>query len=751
MITRSQVKGCRRSLPNVPYAIPLNYRNARITPKVDSPATSALSHDWSLVIVVAGTIFLAFATTVGLMWALRRGGRAEESAHAMPAKLSLASPTSQTLLSEPPASIQSPDEEAPRLPPAQQETVVHAMAVSGSPVGAGKIEMLLADDRCPLWNAELPLRVDDPQQRIRFPAIELVARETNGDSSHRIRHAIVYFLFVGAAPLTVQVTSPGSTWAESCTIRPQESDIEWKDTLGRWSHAYGRNAKEVSGPAGFLRQMTLRVLARRLSLGEQPFPSGVLKERPMAALESTFERSLSTLLGIDSLLLAVPEIADTGAPPSLDKAALPLPPPLNLPAVQIPEPVRDWPAEKLALQVPHDCFYVRCRRVGNLAWMRGFLTAWGGNLHDIVSVPVLDYAVRARLEEQLALGLARSQTLGIDESIADMALIGADFYFQEGAAVGVVFQASNAPKLRSIVQQQRGEAKRRYANAQQTTLNVEGFTVDALATADHAVRSFYAIKDQYHIVTNSLSLLKQFLAIQDGRGSLGRLDEFRYVRARETDKEQYRVLIYLSDPFFRRLSGPHYRIELMRRARSLADMHELAVAAAVATSLGQDDATTAALVRAAYLPAAFEDRADDSQLGVADGHVVDSLRGRRGTFLPIPDVPLKTATHDELNAYQGFVQRVPAAMGARRSVGGHAGLAAGCWRPAGKSAPADLDHASCAAALCVSRTPSGGRDNRTRATGRRRSATGRCGSAERRRRDVPGPPRPAGPARRISH
>ena len=157
--------------------------------------------------------------------------------------------------------------------------------------------------------------------------------------------------------------------------------------------------------------MTLRVLARRLSLGEQPFPTGVLKERPMAALENTFERSLSTLLGIDSLLLAVPEIGDTDAPQWQDKAALPLPPPMNLPAVQLPESVSDWPMEKLASHVPQDCFYARCRRVSNLAWMRGFLTAWGGNLHDIVSRPVLDYAVRARLEEQLALSLERSQAL----------------------------------------------------------------------------------------------------------------------------------------------------------------------------------------------------------------------------------------------------------------------------------------------------------------------------------------------------
>ena len=110
-----------------------------------------------------------------------------------------------------------------------------------------------------------------------------------------------------------------------------------------------------------------------------------------------------------------------------------------------------------------------------------------------------------------------------------MALVGADFYFQEGAAVGVVFQAVHGSKLHSILRQQREEVKRRHATSQQTTLNIDGHTADALTTADNSVRSFYASQDDYHFVTNSLGLLKQFLAIKNGQGSLGRLAEFRYV------------------------------------------------------------------------------------------------------------------------------------------------------------------------------------------------------------------------------
>ena len=91
------------------------------------------------------------------------------------------------------------DKEAPTVPPRQRETVIHATAILGSPVGVGKIEMLFRDDQCPAWNTELPLCVDDLQHRVRFPAIDVMAREPNGDSPHRIRHAVVYFLFLGAS------------------------------------------------------------------------------------------------------------------------------------------------------------------------------------------------------------------------------------------------------------------------------------------------------------------------------------------------------------------------------------------------------------------------------------------------------------------------------------------------------------------------------------------------------------------------
>ncbi|MHB8952991.1 MAG: hypothetical protein ACYC4U_08405 [Pirellulaceae bacterium] len=702
-ISSKRGQACQRS---VPYAIPLREPNIRVAERVGTQAVSQPHRNWPWAVVGTGTVLLALAASIRLTHMFSHGRTNDEITQPSSTQFASSpiprlpeapagnehkesSQDSAPLKSTTPGKSATPrdghgknsadaqlplrtattgsvggggqptavlgDEEAPAVPPRQRETVIHATAIFGSPVGVGKVEMLFRDDQCPAWNADLPLCVDDLQHRVRFPAVDVIVREPNGGSPHRIRHAVAYFLFLGREPLTMRVASPGSTWVESYTIHPLDSVRDGREVLRGWSLAYGRHAKDASGPAGFVRQLTWRVLSRRLSLGERPYPAGVLKDRPMAALEKSFERSLSTLLGIDSLLLAVPDVPDADAPQWREEAKLPLPVPMNLPEVQIPPSARKTPIEKLAFQVPQDCFYVRCQRTGHLAWLRGFITAWGGNLQDIISLPVLDYGVRVRLEEQLALGLQRSQELGIDETIDDMALVGADFFFQEGAAVGVVFQAQVAPRLHSILQQQRKDVKLRHASAQETTLNIDGHKVEALTTADNSVRSFYTVKGDFHFVTNSLRLLKQFLAIDGGQGSLGHLAEYRYAREQQqADQEWHRILIYLSDPFFRRLATPHYRIELLRRAQSLAEMHEFAVASRVATSLGQKGATAETLVAMGYLPPTFARRDNDVRIAVVNNHVVDLVRGRRGMFLPIPDIQLQTATQSELSAYEAF-------------------------------------------------------------------------------------------------
>ncbi len=64
--------------------------------------------------------------------------------------------------------------------------------------------------------------------------------------------------------------------------------------------------------------------------------------------------------------------------------------------------------------------------------------------------------------------------------------------------------------------------------------------------------------------------------------------------------------------------------------------------------------SVAELVAGDLLPAGFGDRADGSRLVLVDGKPADSLRGGRGTFLPVPDVDVGRVTHREAEDFHRF-------------------------------------------------------------------------------------------------
>src|SRR5262249_18020111 len=54
------------------------------------------------------------------------------------------------------------------------------------------------------------------------------------------------------------------------------------------------------------------------------------------------------------------------------------------------------------------------------------------------------------------------------------------------------------------------------------------------------------------------------------------------------------------------------------------------------------------LIESGMLPEGFGKRADGSRLEVVDGVIVDSLRGGRGSFVPVPDVGTTKVTPAEM-------------------------------------------------------------------------------------------------------
>jgi hypothetical protein len=392
------------------------------------------------------------------------------------------------------------------------------------------------------------------------------------------------------------------------------------------------------------------MLARRLQL------SMPAVERPWSGFPDV-DTIFGTLLGAESVRIAMQKetlLERSGAP---EKADLPLPSAALPPAIAVPAVPGDVAIEPIARHVPAECFYLRCGSFANFQWLRATADTWGGSLRDLVAVRGLDYDIRGRLERQLALReTVLSKLLG-DAVISDVALIGADTFVREGAALGILFQAKNNKLLNAAILSQRQLALRENSGAKETTITIGGRSVSLLSTPDNSVRSFYVVDGDFHLVTTSQFVARRFIEAGAGTDALGDLKEFRYARTLMPLSRNDSLFVYLSDPWFRLLVSPQYRVEMTRRMQAEAEIELVQIARLAARAEKQPDATLDELVAGGFLPAGFGQRPDGSRAILANGNVTDSLRGARRSFLPVADVGIDAVTETERRSYAEFARR----------------------------------------------------------------------------------------------
>ncbi len=345
--------------------------------------------------------------------------------------------------------------------------------------------------------------------------------------------------------------------------------------------------------------------------------------------------------------------------------------------------------EPIALRVPEECFYLHAGSFPNFLWFQHRLDAWGGNLRNLVSEQAVDYGLNDRFQQQIGLKESALAAVLGPAVIADAAIIGTDTFQRDGAAMGILFQARNNFALAADLQRQRSEALKATAGASEEKIKIAGRDVSLVSTPDNGLRSFYVADGDYHLVSTSRALIERFLetAAQGkdrpaGRTSLGASAEFRLARSNLPLERDDTVFVYLSRAFFRNLMSPRYQIEMLRRLRSSVEMELVPIAQLMARSEGQPGNTLEELIAADALPVGFGQNPDGSHLTLADGVLSDSLRGVRGGFIPIPDMPLTRITRSEAATYDQAVAAAttswgeldPVIVGIRRTDSAQPGL-----------------------------------------------------------------------------
>jgi hypothetical protein len=559
---------------------------------------------------------------------------------------------------------------------------IEAEAIAGKPFGVGRVTLDLPEEMLPEPLGAEGLVLTEPNGRVLYPALEAAAfgrvmrqvldADTPLTGGGPIRQQVggilrgladrpprttIYFLFRGDEPLemTLHARTP-----IPIALAPRPAPRVYDRLLGQWWKQYAKEPKLLEQKPDYPPQVEnylMCMLAMRMNLRLPP-------SKQTTSAYSELEKELGLAAGTEALRVAMQQDRILGLNNLNQPADQLLPAAFESSPLVVPEltSAGEIAVEPLASRVPPECFYVRFGSFANFLWLQDTLEKWGGDMQNLVALRGLDHDMRGRIERQLILKQdVLSRMLG-DTVIADVAIIGSDMFFREGAAYGILFQARNAMVLGTTLGAQRS-ARMKAGGVTEEQVKVGGRDISFISSNDGSVRSYYVPDGDYVFVTSSKQLAERFLAVGKEKAGLGASPEFRYARSIMPLARGDTIFVYLSDAFFRNITSPHYRTEMARRLQSVADIELVQLAKLAAASEGKPGDSIEALVQGTFLPQNFGPLPDGSRIVLGPDGLHDSRRGWRGSFVPIPDVPVGDVTAFEAAEYGRFADYYRAQWG----------------------------------------------------------------------------------------
>jgi tetratricopeptide (TPR) repeat protein len=224
----------------------------------------------------------------------------------------------------------------------------------------------------------------------------------------------------------------------------------------------------------------------------------------------------------------------------------------------------------LDLCVPEDQYYIVFRSLTKL--LDGIDTGdvWGAHLFNQAAKCAKTQRASDRLKVQLAIQTDPLARPFYDMFVDEVAVTGSDVFFREGSDVTMLFRVKQPELFRLRMDGFLEAAAKSRGDAVQSTGRIGSVDYVSVTTPDRAIHVFSAYpRPDLHVRSNSKAAMERVLAAVAGEKNIARLGEsaeFRYIRtlmprgAKEEDG-----LIYLSDPFIRRLVGPELKLTERRR------------------------------------------------------------------------------------------------------------------------------------------------------------------------------------------
>ncbi len=522
-------------------------------------------------------------------------------------------------------------------------------AYSGRPFGVGRVSFTLPPGDTTAASID-GMAIADRSGRVLYPVftegrvLRILGQILGGGQTETPDGMTVFFLFTGDAPLDLTISTPQARSVQVVPRRAANSRA-YERLRTRWWREYCAKTRQQAEDGDYppiVQTYLTSMLSRRLGL-TPPLLSRVTEQPPQEPMK-TFE----LVTGVESLRLDALRQSSLGRQPVDVAADLLVPDEIQWEPLDAPPVDASVDIEPIAQHVPRDWFYIRFGNFKNYLWLDKLQRDNGGDLSRMLTLRGFDAGLSQRMQRQLALKQSALAEVVGPTVISDVALVGRDLFLREGAALGMLFEA-RSPVLGVDLNRQRAEALQENAayGATLETVQIAGRDVSLLATPANRVRSFYVVDGNYHLVTTSRAMVEQFLQVAGSGETLAASNEFQHARAEMPTDREDTIFVFFSSAFFQGLLSPHYQIELRRRLQAITDLELIQLAAWAARTERKPADSIASLIDGDLLPQGFGRRADGSEAVMTDDGGFDSMRGRRGSFTPIPDIELNGITRTE--------------------------------------------------------------------------------------------------------
>jgi len=326
----------------------------------------------------------------------------------------------------------------------------------------------------------------------------------------------------------------------------------------------------------------------------------------------------------------------------------------------------------LSRSVPEDFYLVEFRSLSKLLQAMDAGDLWGTHLFNQAYREARTQQVGERLKRQLALETEPALRPFYDLVVKEVAVTGSDPFAREGSDVTILFEVKQPEVFKARMESFLTNAEKAHAGAKRSTGQILGVDYVQLETPDRTVSVFAADPaPDLHVRSNSKAALQRVIeAIKgktlDGQAvrRLGDSLEFAYIRtlmprgAKEEDG-----LVYMSDPFIRRLVGP--QLKLTERRRILCYNHLRMIghgSLLYRTERGSWPTSLEELAETQASPGLF----NQGELSCPDGGKyslsedgttgVCSRHGRAEFLTPNIEIPVKEVTGTEADEYKAFLE-----------------------------------------------------------------------------------------------